>query len=1048
VTRSRKRDGSPTVATHNAFFKAMTSAHPEVARHGLAGTVAVLGLTLLAVLFCAPGLGAQAPDEAWRTLDTKHFRVTFPQGLEALGRRAGDRAEHAWDELSGGFVKAPSGKIDILLTDHTDVTNGFAQVTPSNRITVFARPPVDDPGLGYFDDWMELVITHELVHIFHLDETGTLGRGLRPVFGRVPIPWPIFPDLGLPRWTTEGVATWYESRFTGAGRTKGTFEEMQLRTAVLEHRFENLGQASGDSPVWPAGNRPYAYGSLFFRYLLDKHGEEAMGAFARAVAGQWVPYRLDAAARHAFGSSISDEWSAWTDSLEGAYAHLDDVLGAQGPVTRLQRLTDGARYGQGARVSPDGSRLAFVWADGRSDTQIRVSAPDGSASRELARSNSIPTFDYAPNGDLVVAQLELKDPYRTYADLYVVTPDGTQRRLTRNARLDYPSVAPDGKWVVAVQEGSGTSGLVRVDLETGEVTSLRTPELDVHWTMPRVSPDGKWIAVTRWTPGAFTDVVVLDTQGRERLVLTHDRAMDLAPAWTSDGKTLLWASDRTGIENILAADVDPGTGMVGPIRMVTNVETGVGYPTVDPSGRWLYVGAYHANGWDVERMPLSPSTWIAAPAVASRFDAPPRSTEMQSARAEGDVRDYSAVATLRPYYWEPLYWAPVRTSAIHSQDLDLRSRQVLGPAVGVQTSGRDLVGRHAFTATARVFTDGNRADGSASYSYSGLGNPVLSFGVSQYWDEDGVRLGQRADTLPLDTLFAVLRERAVGASVTLLHPRWREAYSVALGGSLIWQHRDLLDNDLQTSRDYRLLRPDARLGDLRVTMQYTTARTHAFQIGQAQGFSMLVRARARRELSLPDSLAGRAGRDRGVDEVIGQVRAFRLLGGPGFAAHVVGLRGSFGYANGPGADAGWFEVGGASGSSETLTGLSLFGGTPLLFAVRGYPETTRSGRLAWSGSFEYRFPLLLVNRGLGAWPLNLDRTMGTLFADAGNAWGPELGIAGFQNSQRSALASVGAEVTADLLTFWTVPMTVRVGGAVPLVEGNGVGFYVRLGVSF
>ena len=288
MTTSRKRDGSPTVATHNVFFKTAAAARPGVARSRLPVVLVALGLAFGAMLCGGAGVRAQAPDEAWRTLDTEHFRITFPEGLEVLGRRAGARAERAWAELSHGFVKAPSGKIDILLTDHSDVTNGFAQVTPSNRITVFARPPTDDPGLGYFDDWMELVITHELTHIFHLDEAGTLGRGLRSLFGRVPTPWPFFPDLGLPRWTTEGVATWYESRFSDAGRTKGTFEEMELRTAVLEHRFEGLDQASGDSPVWPAGNRPYSYGSLFFRYLLDKHGEEAMGAFARAVAGQWV----------------------------------------------------------------------------------------------------------------------------------------------------------------------------------------------------------------------------------------------------------------------------------------------------------------------------------------------------------------------------------------------------------------------------------------------------------------------------------------------------------------------------------------------------------------------------------------------------------------------------------------------------------------------------------------------------------------------------------------------------------------------------------------
>ena len=272
---------------------------------------------------------------------------------------------------------------------------------------------------------------------------------------------------------------------------------------------------------------------------------------------------------------------------------------------------------------------------------------------------------------------------------------------------------------------------------------------------------------------------------------------------------------------------------------------------------------------------------------------------------------------------------------------------------------------------------------------------------------------------------------------------------MSLGESLVWDHRDLLDNNLQPSTTYRLVLPDARLNDLRLTFQYTTARTHSFQIGQSQGFSVLVRGRTRKDLSVPDSLAHRAGWDASLDDVIAELRAYRSLHGPGFAAHVLAVRGSFGYARGPGANAGWYTVGGASGTTETVSGLSLFGGKPLFFPVRGYPQTMRSGREAWSASAEYRFPLFLVDRGLGPWPLSFDRLMGTIFFDAGNAWGPELtGVSGYDNPRQATLASVGAELTTNVLSFWTVSWSVRLGVGVPLVEGNGTAFYLRLGVPF
>jgi outer membrane protein assembly factor BamA len=147
-----------------------------------------------------------------------------------------------------------------------------------------------------------------------------------------------------------------------------------------------------------------------------------------------------------------------------------------------------------------------------------------------------------------------------------------------------------------------------------------------------------------------------------------------------------------------------------------------------------------------------------------------------------------------------------------------------------------------------------------------------------------------------------------------------------------------------------------------------------------------------------------------------------------------------GSAFGPNAQFGFFGVGGASGSPEDVTGLELFGGSFFLLPVRGYAPSSRAGRHAWAASAEYRFPVALLNWGLGAWPLHFDRVLGSLFVDAGNAWEP--------NALGTPLTSVGGELTVQLLGFFRSALQLRTGVAVPLVPGGGAEVYVRAGLAF
>ena len=1013
------------------------------------------GWVLLITLLLAPARPAAAqsvpPDEDWRQLTTEHFVITYPDGLAELSTRAATSAERAYALLADRFVQSPRGRIQLLLTDHADFSNGLATPFPYNQVTVLVRPPMSGGSLSYFDDWLELVITHELVHTFQLDMPGLIGRVIRMVFGRPPGTWPVFPSGSSPSWVVEGLATYFESELTGAGRVKGTWQEMVLRTAALEGSFDRPDQVSGDSPVWPGGYRHYVYGARYLDHLAGAHGEESLGDFARSVAGLVVPYRMSAAARDAFGAGIGETWEVWRRETTEGYRALADQLAESAPVTVGETVDGAGRLARQAMVSPDGETLVFARSDGVDASQIRVSGPDGAESRRLTRLNGMEgSLSWSPDGTLVFSQFEFTDRYRLLSDLYRAAPDGGVDRLTRGRRLTSADVAPDGERAVAVQEGGGTSVLVLVDLGTGAVTPLTDPDPSTHWAYPRWSPDGSRIAAVRWVAPAMMDIVILDANGTVTTQVTRDRAVDTTPFWTADGTTVVWSSDRTGIPNLFAATVPAGGEP--EILQVTNVLGGAAHPSVDPQGRWIHFSSYHRDGWHIERIPFAPEEWFAPQPTHERFAeaaSPPGETPAIT-EAGGN---YRALPTLRPYHWRPLFRAAERGTST----LDGMRYTVFEPFVGLATEGQDLVGRHYYSLNAYVSIDGERFTGDFGYGYHGLGNPVLGLSAGQSHDASS-----RTFAVPIsleDTVdfFLLERERWATVSASFQRSRYRSVIGLSLSGSLVRENLSLQDLQGNPGPQERIRPPYRRstFTQLRATLSASNAQRRAFSVSREDGVGAWVSARMRRMTDLDAEFRGESPEDRGFRELTGEVSAYKGLRAWGFANHVLAFRVSAGAGYGPGANRFHFDIGGAEGMPETLTGFGLFGGSSRLFPIRGYPANQRSGRVAWTASAEYRFPILLIDRGLGPLPLFFDRFHGSVFFDAGNAWGPRLDDPDDDNPPQDMLMSVGAEASVIVAPVYVRGLTVRFGAGVPLVDagvqpvdGRDPVFYIRIGNAF
>jgi len=982
-------------------------------------------LALAAALLAAPTAArAQIPADArWSVIATEHFRVHYTPGLEPLARRAGTRAEEAWAELSAALVRAPGGRVDLVVTDNVDFANGFAGPFPRNRVVIFAHPPVDEPTLAFYDDWVDLVLTHELTHVFQLDYARGLPRLPRLVLGRAPVS---FPHTTTPSWTKEGLATYLESRLTRAGRVRGSYHDMVLRAATLEDRFFPLDRVSGDPTSWPGGNTRYVYGSMFLTWLAQTHGEEAAGEFVRRYGGQVLPFLLDRAADKSYGISFSNAYREWRYQLQTRYRALADSLRRAG-VTEPEVLTGEGYEAEFPRWSPDGSTIAFGSFTAREQMEARVVDMRGRERTLASRTTQAPASWAPDGGSLLTSMLEAQGPFRYFSDLYRISAGGGRQRLTHGARIMAPDVARAGGRIVALRSAPGTTVPVVLDAPGAAPRDLAQPSLDVQWADPRWSPDGSRIAIGRWRQGGFYDVVILDDRGSVVAQVTDDRAVDMTPGWSPDGRYVLFSSDRTGIPNLYAYDTQGGR-----LMQVTSVLTGAFQPDVSPDGRWIAFQYYRADGFHIARIPFDPATWREAPPVRESVSAPAGAPQPDPTRStDAPAGRYSALRSVLPAYWEPV----------------VVSSGTFGTGLGAATSGNDVVERHLWAAYGQVYTRDGKMEAGAGYLFRGLGNPTLGISAFQDWDGLGTFTENSPEGPVANTLLE--RERSASLVATFARPRFRSYSWLSLGANVRDREREWTRGQGTLAV---LLEPPSEVGAI-ATVGVSTARGYPFSVSTQDGVVAAASVEGRRFVEpLPSETSV-----RGYTRVTGRTQAYRGFRGWGFARHVLALRGT-GAAD-FGSRTPLFTAGGETGDvlgGPLGTGFGL-SSTRDLF-VRGWAEDSQIGDRVVAGTAEWRFPLLLVQRGVGLIPLYLDKTWGTAFVDAGTAWCAERCDPELQAifPRADPMVSVGAEVGGDFVVGFVAAIRLRAGVALPVSTAatlSGVGrpgakAYFTVGQSF
>ena len=241
---------------------------------------------------------------------------------------------------------------------------------------------------------------------------------------------------------------------------------------------------------------------------------------------------------------------------------------------KFTQLTDFGGSEEQPSLSPDGQFLAYTArsATNSSDRDIFLLRVGGrnpiNLTKGIEERDTQPAF--SPDGQWIAFRSE-----RSGGGVFVMGATGESvRRLT-----DFgfnPSWSPDGKRiVVSTETGNNPRGRSTVaslwtfDLQTRE----RKKIFDGDAVQPQWSPNGHRIAF--WclpnTGRGQRDILTIPAAGGASVAVTDDAALDWSPAWSADGKSLFFASDRAGNMNVWRSDIDEKTGVPSgpPVALTT-----------------------------------------------------------------------------------------------------------------------------------------------------------------------------------------------------------------------------------------------------------------------------------------------------------------------------------------------------------------------------------------------------------------------------------------------------------------------------------------------
>lgn len=866
------------------------------------------------------------PGLHFHTLVTKHCRIHYYDGEAKVAQQVAALAETVLKRVSRFLHLNPPKTIHILVTDTTDSANGSARVFPYPLVVVQPYPPPSFGQLSNFEDYLQVLLTHEFTHIVHMNTKRGVPAFFNRFFGNL-----LFPNYAHPALLLEGLAVLSESRLNRGGRLNSPYFEMILRAERKAHNIPPLSKVTMSPLRLPRGTSPYLFGSYFMDYLARHFGVKAISDYFKAYGGLLIPFAHNIIARRIFHRSLVDLYRTFLKELRKRLDKAIRAIQKQG-LTHLTWLTKNGEF-HADPVQIPGKNVCFIENDAKTREAIFCIDSRGHRRKVITCFGGCGGLSWSRTlgGILTTHAVPFKN-VMSYSDIFVVHTNGTETRITRGARAMSP--AEFGRGIVFVRAVPGGNKLSYFDLQTKKVRNL--------------IPDGAFDSISDVTVNKDTVYFSATSKGNWDIYswskargitrITTGPWIDIMPRVSPSDGSLYYISTRNGVYNVYR--IRPNQTKT---CRITNVIGGVFRPF--PTMNRLLLMVYTNRGFDIAATDLAES-------------------ENRSCYPLSQPQKFNPVFDQKPQLFKPINYNPLKSMTPRYLRPIFTVSGTNVQNLGLFTELQDATGLH--TVDIQLDTDITHPYPSfdAAYTFGG------------WWANIGV-YGSISNAFYMarpgrQTVITGGKHGSVGMFIGL-PVRFRDHYiGITVNTAVEFLRPDRVRNPDFDPIFMPIFANDATTIDTRISLNYISATYYPYSIapqdGWLSGFSTGIRAQPdtgdwaltftgyitafitpfwSKSHSLEISVYG--GASRGAPEL----RSMFTMGGPVSVNPLEALL-----------------------NQTTMS-------RPLM---RGFESGSLIGDTFWAGTLQYNMPIFRIDRGLGSLPLYFRYLAGDVFVDTGSAF--------------------------------------------------------------